>query len=69
MNILLIRVIDGDVVRFGLAICGRRKDEYIKSGKFEMSIAMSYFNRFTLKSLSITSVLFYNESFSDRFGR
>ena len=40
MNILLIRVIDGDVVRFGLAICGRRKDEYMKSGKFEMSIAM-----------------------------
>ena len=34
-----------------------------------MSVSMSYFSRFALKSQSKTSVLFSNESFSNRFGR
>ena len=50
------------MVRVGLAMCGRRKDEYIKSKKFEMSVSVSYFSRFALKSPSKTSALFSNES-------
>ena len=33
------------VVRVGLATSGRIKDEYIKSGKFGMSVSMTYFSR------------------------
>ena len=46
-----------------------KKDEYIKSRKFEMSVSVSYFSRFALKSPSKASALFSNESFSNRFGR
>ena len=38
--------------------CGRRKDEYIISRKFEMSESLSYFSRFAIKSPSKISVLF-----------
>ena len=34
----------------------KKKDEYIKSRKFGMSVSMSYFSRFALKSRSKTSV-------------
>ena len=67
MNILSIRVADAAVVRVGLATCGRRKDEYIKSRKFEMSVSISYFSRFALKSPSKTSALFSDEGFSNKF--
>ena len=37
MNILSIRVADAAVVGVKLAMCGRRKDKYNKSKKFEIS--------------------------------
>ena len=52
MNILSIRIDDVPVVRFGLAMCGRRRNEYIESRKFEMSLFVRYFSRSTLKSPS-----------------
>ena len=69
MNILSIRVADAAVVGVRLAMCGRTKDKYNKSKKFEISVYMSYFSIFTLKPPSKSSVLFTNESFSYRFGR
>ena len=70
MNILLIRVADAAVVGgVTLAMCGRRKDKYNKSKKFEIPVPMSYFSRFALKSPSKTSVLFSYESFPYRFHR
>ena len=65
MKMLSIRVVDAVVVRDGLAMCGRRKDVHVKSKKFEMSVSMSYFSSFALKSPSKTSVLFSNERFSN----
>ena len=46
--IILSRVANTAVVQVGLAVCKRRKDEYIKSRKFEMSVSMSYFSRLDL---------------------
>ena len=53
MKIFSIRVADVAIVWVGLAMCGRRNDEYIKSRKFDMSVSISYFRRFALKSPSI----------------
>ena len=36
MKLLSIRVADVDLVRVGLKMCGRRREEYIKSIKSEM---------------------------------
>ena len=63
MNILSVRDADPVVVGVGLAMCGRKNNEYIKSRKFEMSVFMSYFSRFALQSSSKSSALFSNESF------
>ena len=41
------------MVQNRLAMCGRRKDKYIKSRKFEMSVSMSYFIRSTLVFYSL----------------
>ena len=65
VNILSIRVDNAVVVRVGLAMCGRRKNEYIKPRKIEMSVSMSYFSRFALKSPNKSFI----KSFSNRFGR
>ena len=61
MNILSVRSANPAALQIGVAMCGTRKDEYIKSTKFEMSVSMSYFSRFALKSLSkAIKLLFYS---------
>ena len=62
-----MRVAD-DVVQVGLKMCGRRREEYIKSKKSEMLLIWSYLSRSALKSPSKTTVLFYEEV-SRRFVR
>ena len=66
-----MRVADDDVVRVGLKMCGRRREEYIKSRKSEMLLFWSYLSRSALKSLksSETTVLFSEERVSKWFVR
>ena len=63
MNILSMRVADVAVLRVGLAICGRKRDEYIESMKFEISLFVWYFSRSALKSPSKANVLFFRKKF------
>ena len=64
-----MRVADDDVVRVGLKMCGRRREEYIKSRKSEMLLFWSYSSRSALKSPSTTTVLFFEERVTKRFVR
>lgn len=52
-----------------LAMCGKRRDKYIESRKFDMSLFVLCFCRSKLKSQSKIEVLFSKESFSKRFAR
>ena len=62
LNILSIRVADVAVVRIGLRKCGRRRDKYIKSRKFEISLFV-YFCRLVLNFPSKTNVYFQEKVF------
>ena len=64
-----MRVPDVAVVRVGLKMGGRRKEEYIKSRKSVMLLFWSYLSRSALKSPSKTTVLFSEEKVSRRFAR
>ena len=64
-----MRVADDVVVRVGLNMCGKRRDEYIKSRKSEMLLFWSYLSRSALKSPSKTTVLFSKKRVSKRFFR
>ena len=49
-----MRVADDDVVRVGLKMRGRTREEYIKSRKSEMLLFWSYLSRSALKCPSKT---------------
>ena len=49
MNVLSIRVADVVVVRVGLKMCGRGREEYIKSRKSKMLLFWSNLSRSALK--------------------
>ena len=68
MNILSIGVAV-DIVPVGLKMCGRRREECIKSRKSEMMLFLSYLSRSALKSPSKTTVLFSEERVSKSFVR
>lgn len=67
MNTLSTRVANAVVVRVGLKMCGRRMEEYIKSGKSEMLLFWSHLSRSPLKSPSKATVLFSEERLHKRF--
>ena len=66
---LPMRVDDVGVVRVCLKMCGRRREEYIKSTNSEMLLFWSYLSRSALKFQSKTTVLFFEERSSKRFVR
>ena len=60
-----MRVPDVVVVRVGLKMGGRRKEEYIKSRKSVMLLFWSYLSRSALKSLSNYSFVFWRKSIQE----
>ena len=63
-NMLSVGVADFEVIRYGVAICGKRVFEYIKSKDYDRSLSRSQGIRLALKSPSKAIAFFSKYIFS-----